>query len=166
MVRLAVLLGSLPGCAPAPSAAEPPVSSPTAASQESPSSAVRAVPELPVGCCVLQIFRPSDGFTFRIWDDGRWTESRDDHPETARSPFDPTLQYDQVRTRFIADQKAAWATALEAEGPASGTLHFATQVDGHIRGRWVDGTLSDATSLTPLTATWLELRRRLYAPRR
>ena len=131
-----------------------------------PHPAPPAVPPLPEGCCVLQIYRPADGFTLRVWDDGRWTEARSDRPEEVRAPFDPTLQYDPVRERFVAEQKAAWAEALSTAGLDRGTLHFSTRVDGQTRGRWVEGTLPDAASLAPLTEAWLALRARLYAPRR
>ncbi len=140
------------------------------------------VPQLPDDC-ILQIFRPRDGHAIRIWADGRWTEARGGAPDTAREPFDVTLQYREVRDRFVTEQTAAWSKALAediaagphvtdgAKKPGGGSvqlepLHISARVDGVPRTVVMEADLTVPGSLGPLQAPWTHLRDRLWAPQR
>jgi len=131
---------------------------------------------------VIQIFRPADGYSLRVWADGRITQSKGAEPERDLQPYDPTLQYAEVRTRFVKAQRTHWADALSSpvtpgpHGPVGRVpnigevsrqaLVFRAWQDGQMVTAELEADLRVPETLGPLQAAYASLHRWVFAPNR
>lgn len=172
-------------CSPASEAQPVPLASTPIASPAKPTPAPTLEPtEFPADCCVLEVFRPSDGYTFRLYLDGRATQHKAGGPVEQIQPYDPTLTaHAHTRADFVRAQQSAWNAAIAAEwlpGPPlrSGTklpggpslqvepLLFRSRGPEGVLSRTIEGDIRHAPSLGSFAEPWTTLSQRLWAPGR
>ena len=131
---------------------------------------------------VVQIFRPADGYVLRVWEDGRVSRARGSEAEETLQPYDPTLQYPEVKGRFVKAQRETWGAALSApiapgpHGPSGRVpqvgepirqaLVFRAWQDGAVVTAELEADLRVAATLGPLQAAYEALTKRVFPPRK